>query len=274
MPSRGFTLVEIMIAMVVLTILGTALTQMLLSDSRFVARQEAMLDARQSSRAAMNIMTVELRLVADNGLVAATPESVTVQLPYAFGMTCQGGATTMTASLVPTDSLMYAMAVADGFAWRSNAGTYTTVSGVTVTSSSNSAACTGDSIRTLPGGALIDIGGIPGGQMPPSGLLFYLYQTVTYRFAPSTDLPGRMALWRRAGGTDEELVAPFDSTAGFGCLTGPNLQVETCPPGGGLTAVRGLELRLVGASTTIPSGTNKPEIFDLVTHVPFLNKVN
>ncbi|MFQ6047330.1 MAG: PilW family protein, partial [Gemmatimonadales bacterium] len=63
MQERGFTLIEVMIGMVVLAILGTALTQMLLSDSRFVNRQEAMLDARQAARAAMNIMTVELRLV-------------------------------------------------------------------------------------------------------------------------------------------------------------------------------------------------------------------
>jgi type II secretory pathway pseudopilin PulG len=265
---------EIMIGMVVLAILGTALTQMLLSDSRFVNRQEAMLDARQSARAAMNIMTVELRLVADNGLVAASPESVTVQMPYAFGMACQSAGGVTTASLTPTDSLMYALAVADGLAWRSNAGVYTNISGVTVSNSSNSAACTADGIRVLAGGSLVDITGIPGGKVPPPGRLFYFYQTVTYRFAPSTELPGRVALWRSAGSVDEEIVAPFDSTAGFACLTGPFLQVETCPSSGGLPAVRGLELRLIGASTITPSGGAKPATFDLVTQVPFLNKVN
>lgn len=274
MQERGFTLIEVMIGMVVLAILGTALTQMLLSDSRFVNRQEAMLDARQAARAAMNIMTVELRLVGDSGVVAVSADSVTVNVPYAFGMACQTAAGLTTASLMPADSVMYASSVADGLAWRDAGGTYTPVGGVTVSSSSNTAACTADSIRIIPGGQLVDIAGIPGGQRPPSGSLFYLYQTVTYRFAPSSDLPGRVALWRRAAAADEELVAPFSASAGFGCLTGPNLQVEACPPAGGLTAVRGLELQLVGESTVTPSGMSSPATFDLVTQVPFINRSN
>jgi hypothetical protein len=72
----------------------------------------------------------------------------------------------------------------------------------------------------------------------------------------------------------EELVAPFDTTAGFGCLVGPNLQVQTCPPGGGLAVVQGLELRLIGESEFNAPGTGTPEDFQLVAQIPFLNKVN
>ncbi len=73
MTRRGFTLVELLIAMVVTALLGVALTTLLISDSRFVSRQQAMLQARMAARASMNVMTVELQLVSDSGLIAAAP---------------------------------------------------------------------------------------------------------------------------------------------------------------------------------------------------------
>jgi hypothetical protein len=135
-------------------------------------------------------------------------------------------------------------------------------------------ACDADSIRVVPGGELIAVSGIPG--IPPGpGRIVYLYQTVTYRFATSVDIPGRIGLWRRVGAVAaEELVAPFDTTAGFGCLVGPNLQVQTCPPGGGLATVRGLELRLTGESEFNSPDTGTPEDFQLSMQITFINKVN
>lgn len=274
MNVRGFTLVELLVGMAVTTILGVALARILISDSRFVGRQEAMMDARHASRAAMSIMSVELRMVGAGGLVAATPDSVTVQVPYAFGVTCNTSGTDLIASLMPPDSLMYATAVLAGMAWRNNTGVYNQVPGVTVTSSVDFAACDSDSVRVVPGGELIAIAGIPG-TPPGPGQIMYLYQTITYRFATSTELPGRVGLWRRVDAlAAEEMVAPFDSSAGFGCLVGSNLQVQTCPPGGGLTTVRGLELRLGGESEFDSPQTGEPERFRLATKIPFLNMVN
>ncbi len=273
--SRGLTLVELLVAVVVMAILGTALTRMLISDSRFVSRQDAMISARHAARAAMNTMAVEIRMVADEGLLAATPDSITARQPYAFGMTCQMQGTSVIASLVPPDSLTYASVVPDGMAWRDNTGTYTVIGGIKVMSTTESAACTVDSIRAIPGGMYIKISDLGAPPPPPSGQLFYLYQTVTYRFGASTELPGRIALWRKVGtAAAEEIVVPFDSAAGFGCLVGPKLTVKVCPPPEGIAAVRGLELRLVSASEVAPQGSTDPETFALVTQVPFLNKVN
>lgn len=260
--------------MAVTAILGTALARILISDSRFVGRQEAMIDARHASRAAMSIMSVELRMVGDGGLIAAAPDSVSVEVPYAFGVTCDTDGTDLIASLLPRDSLMYATAILDGMAWRNNAGVYNRITGLTVTSSAATAACDSDSVRVVPGGELIAIAGVPG-TPPGPGQIMYLYQTLTYRFAASTELPGRIGLWRRVGAVAaEEMVAPFDTTAGFGCLVGPNLQVQTCPPGGGLATVRGVELRLTGESEFDSPQTGEPERFRLVTQLPFLNMVN
>ncbi len=207
-------------------------------------------------------------------------------------MTCQEvGSGTIAATLVPTDSLRYANATPGGMAWRDSTGTYLAVDGVFVSAHSNPADCLADSIFThqIPGASLIQISGFgggfmvygeammagPGGVMPPPGQIFYLYELVTYVFATSVELPGRIALWRGAGFMPpQELLAPFDTSAGFGCLVGDDLAVQTCPPAGGLAEVRGLELRLVGASDVAPRGTTDPVTFDLITRVPFLNKVN
>lgn len=274
MSSRGFTLVELLIAMVVMAILGVALTRMLISDSRFVSRQDAMISARQGARAAMNTMAVELRMVGDGGLLAASPDSITARIPYAFGMSCESVTGILIVSLVPTDSLMYASAVHDGFAWRDDAGTYSYWDKSSVASSSETAACEADSIRVLPGGMLVGISNGPVVPVPP-GKILYLHQVVTYRFGASSELPGRVGLWRKVGAAPyEEIIVPFDTAAGFACLVGANLQVETCPPTGGLTAVRGLELRLISASERTPQGSGVPETFSLITKVLFLNKLN
>ena len=88
MTRRGFTIAELVIAMVVMAILGTALARILIDNSRFVSRQDAMMESRATARAAMQAMVAELHMVPDSGLLAAAGDSVTVTVPYAFGMTC------------------------------------------------------------------------------------------------------------------------------------------------------------------------------------------
>jgi prepilin-type N-terminal cleavage/methylation domain-containing protein len=271
MTRRGFTLVELLVAMVVASLLGIGLTQMLVSDSRFVGRQEGMLSARATARAAMNVMGVELRMVGDSGLVAATATEFTVRVPYAFAMACQSSGSILYASLMPTDSLAYASAAPDGILWRNAIGEYVLEDRrLSAAFTTDSSFCQADSIRVVPGGSVITVGNIPGASAPPSGSIFNLYQLVTYRFDASADLPGRTALWREAGGVSEEIATPFDATSGFGYLVGVNLVPQASPPAD-LSTVRGLELQLIGASDTHASGADF-ETYDLTTHVPFFNR--
>ncbi|NIM49209.1 MAG: hypothetical protein GTN62_04615 [Gemmatimonadales bacterium] len=259
-----------MVATTVMAILGIALVRMLMSDSRFVSRQDAMVSARQTARSALNVMAVELRMVSDSGLMAASPDSVTVRIPVAFGMTCRTTAEGTIATLVPYDSLTYASAVVAGMAWHDDAGEYRFLAGVKANPSTEEAQCTADSIRVVPGGELVQIN--PPTAVP-SGRVFYLYQLVTYRFAASAELAGRVALWRSVGKSNDEIAVPFDSAAGFGFLTGPKLSVQDTPPAD-LETVRGLELRLIGISESPPQGRTEPERFELVTQVAFTNKAN
>lgn len=278
--SRGFTLTELVVTMAVMAILGTALARIIINNSQFVSRQDAMLESRGVSRAAMNVLVPELRLISDGGLVAAHRDSLRARVPYAFGVACLRWGPFTYGALVPTDSATYAAATPAGIAWRSGSG-YAVDNSVTIAPSPFTVACTAapDSIRVLPGGLVIRIGGIPGPPTGPApGTIFYLFQNITYRFRSSADLPGRVGLWRRTGnaGSYEELVAPFDTSARFAFLIGPNMEVDTRNnvASGALDSIRGLELRLVGASQYVPQGTSTYQIFGLRTSVAFLNRMN
>lgn len=272
MKNRGFTLIELIVATVVMAILGTALTRMLIQDSQFVDKMDAMMAARQVARAAMSVMSLDFQMVTDGGLVAADPESVTVRVPYAFGMICGTTGSNTTASLVPQDSLVYADANPSGVAWRDVNGDYNFLTGITVAGSIDPSDCTADSIKVVPGGRLIVLTGASSVQ---SGRLFYLYETIKFSFEPSVDLPGKIGLYRTDGlGSKEELLAPFDTAAGFAFLMGQDMSTASTVLPAQLPAVRGLELQLIGESYFVPQGEAEPQTFDLRTSVAFRNVVN
>lgn len=271
MTSRGFTLVELLIAITMAAILATALVRILLSDARFVSQQDAMMAARQTARAAQNVTSVELRMVSDGGLVAAAPESVTVRVPYVFGIACGISGTDRIAALMPADSLMYASAVPNGIMRRGSGGSYVQQALGSVTSSSDLAACTNEGVQLVPGGTLV---ALQPQDVVLTGEIFYLYQTISYRFFPSTDLPGRIGLWRRVNASAyEELVAPFDSTARFRFLVDANPQPSDVPPSN-LARVTGLEMNLVTQSYEIPQGKPDYATFELPVQIAFLNRAN
>ena len=269
MKRSGFTIIELIVATALMAILGTILIQTLVRNSQFVSKVEASMNARQAARAAMVIMTAELGMTSDSGLTAATAKSVTVRVPYAFGMACPT-TTVLYASLVPTDSLMYASATPSGIAWRDSVGTYHFVTGIGV-GGSGTTECVSDSIKTVPGGRNVHINNA--GSIA-SGRIIYLFENITYSFEASTSMSGRTGLFRTNGaGTKVELLVPFDSSAGFGFLIGQNMTPTVVVPGD-LNTVRGLELKLIGESYRDPQGSDEPAEFDLTTSVAFRNRGN
>ena len=270
--SKGFTLIELMIAATVTGIMGVALTQMLIHNSRFVAHTEAMMNARQVARAAMNVMGAELAMVSTGAFIGVpSATSITLRVPFAFGIICDQ-ATQRIASLVPTDSVMFASASADGLAWRNDASeeyTLMTVSNVsTTTDHANEHKCTDQGIAILTDGKMIKMTITP--DTLSIGDIFYLYQDVRYQFASSADLTGRLGLWRKRGSdADEEILAPFDNASSFAFFVGSAATAQASPPSD-LTTVVGLELNLVGSSEVTPLNSSQPPSFEISTRVNFL----
>jgi len=263
-----------------------ALTQLAVSQSRFAALQGGIIQARGGARAALNVMATDFRMVSDSGLVAAAHDSVTVRVPYAYGVACGQLVGKVTVSLLPADSASYAAATASGYAWRDTTGKYVFVEpspGPLSVTGSLPAVCilpivTYPVIMTLsaPGWSATAVA-VPNDTRrtppgPPQGSVVYLYQNVRYAFAPSGQLPGRIGLWRTvlSTGKRDELVAPFDTGACFQFLVGSRLTPRTTPPAV-LDSVAGLRLVLVAASETAPEGQPKPETFTITSNVVFQN---
>lgn len=276
--ARGFALAELVVALVIAGIIGVALTRLVLNQARFVSMQDAMMRSRSGARAALNVLSEELRMVSGGGVVAATQDSITLRVPYAFGVSCKSIAGHFL-GLFPADSAIYAGATPSGYAYRNAAGRYVFVGnavanitpgvlyflGCTLTSPSIT-------LPTAVGWSIPTAVQVSLNAAMDTATAVYLYQEIRYAFAPSTQIPGRIALWRTvlSTGVREELVAPFDTAAGFSFLVGSRYTPQAAPPSP-LDSLRGVRVRLVAASETAPQGRTSPTNFDLSVNVYFRN---
>lgn len=274
---RGFSLAEMMVALVVAGVIGIALTRLVVSQSRFVALQDGLMRARAGARAGFNVALSELRSVTSGGLITAKADTIEARVPLAFGVACgQPSGGQQAILLLPYDSATLATATVDGFAWRDAAGDWRFTAPASVTSmSASSSYCTSTSyadpaISRPTGWRIITVS--PNDVGTGVGTTVYLYHTVRYRLGPSAQLSGRRALWRLAGGTEEELAVPFDTSSHFSFLVGNRLTVQATAPAA-LDSVRGLRLKLVGQSEESPEGRTRPASFTMTTDIVFINRV-
>jgi prepilin-type N-terminal cleavage/methylation domain-containing protein len=278
MSRRGFSLLELIVALVIAGIIGVALTRLVISQARFVAAQDGMMQARSSARAALSVMSYDLRQVSIGGVAAANRDSIDIRVPYAFGIACGYTAGLTALSLVPPDSAAYqaAAATTSGYAYLNATGIWTFVEPAT-RSTGSTALCAAASppvvVLSSPSGLVWGV--YVSGMNAPVGNLVYLYQKVRYAFGPSTQLTGRRALWRTtlANLVREELVVPFDTSSRFDFLVGPMLSVRTAAPAI-LDSVYGLHLRLNSQSEDAPQGRTAPLLFRMTSDIIFRNHEN
>ena len=270
---HGFTLVELMIVMVISALVGTAILKLFVSQAQFFDRQARSRESRSVSRGALNVLMSDLRMVETSaGVVSADPAVIVVRVPYAFGVVCTSTLVATTISRLPLDESFYPAEVFAGYAWLANDRTYTYIEGSALPAAGAVAACDAESITTLPGGTVLTLTPGTAGAIP--GSLVFLYQTVTYQFAESEDVPGRMALWRLVdGGVEEELIAPFGDDARFRFFVNNQPDAQDAAPGAG-DQLRGVELVLPGASERRAVGAQAYAENDLTTAVFFKNRLN
>jgi prepilin-type N-terminal cleavage/methylation domain-containing protein len=264
----GFTLVEVLIALTLTAVLGAAVTGAFVSQSRFFDRQEKVGAARNVSRSAINIIMSELRMVErSGGVTAATNSAITLRVPYAMGLYCNLNVGTMRISRLPADSAQLASAVYSGYAFRTSASTYTYVPGTLPPTPGTAGSCTASGVTELAGGGVMNV---PLGTPLTVATPVFLYQLVTYEFKASTMVPGRIGLYRRVVGAEEELLAPFDTTAMFRFYESDAAVPQTAVPGT-LSNITGIELVLDGLSER-PNGDGTFQRVELSTSVFFRNR--
>lgn len=288
---RGMTLAEVMIALVLIGIVGAMFTKMLVAQGRFFNSQYGQRSARAVSRAPMNFLLSELRMVQDNaGVDAAQADGKRVRLkvPYRFGIVCgtTGGATVV--SMLPVDSAVSATYA--GWAWRAVNGSYTEVAAteplgadsVRDVTGFGEAACTAAHIHkpivnTAGGGTktgrVLELRPASAAATVVSPV--YLWQYVAYEFKASSAYPGRIGLYRiqadgAPGAQELELMAPFDTSARFKFFVQDEDTSQIDVPAD-LTTIRGLDLVLNGAAGAPASSGSTPAVNRVTTAVFFKN---
>ena len=274
----GMGLPELLVALVVMGIIGIATVKTFLSQTRFADMQHKRGMARSVSRAPINLLLSEMRMVDNVGGVAAASaasgaSSITVRVPIAMGLVCgtAGGSTVL--SMTPTDSVVLAGAALSGYAYRGANGTYNYTEGAVTVADAGAATCAAANITTLPGGRVVSV--TPLLPAPATiGTPAFLYQRVRFAFAASAMLPGRRGLWRtlEETGSAEEVAAPFDSVSRFRFYRNSNDTSDVAVPP--LNEISGVELELTGASEQPRFGKNTPETAALRTAVFFVNRIN
>lgn len=122
----GFTLVELAVALLIGSILITAVFQMMSGQARFSAVQSGREETQQNTRGALEILSSELRSAAPQMILDAGPQTVTFMQPRAWGLLCSGAGTTQINVVLPNVGADAAWAVspANGVLVRTGPGTY------------------------------------------------------------------------------------------------------------------------------------------------------
>ena len=88
---RGFTLVEVLIALVIGGILLTTVLRFVQGQIRFTEAQHAREEVQQNLRSSLDLIATEVRGVSASagGILDADATSMTVHIPQAFGVVCR-----------------------------------------------------------------------------------------------------------------------------------------------------------------------------------------
>lgn len=281
---RGFTLIELLVGIVIFAIIGALCTQLITNQGRYFDRQGMANAARNVSRASLNRMVSDFRMIEPSGgVVAASSTSLTIRIPFAMGVECGSPNTSETTiTLLPVDSMTFATDGFYGYAWRNyQTGAYSYVENPASQSPGNStdiAVCTNLNVTTVKGGKVIVLQPmLPAGA--GLGTPVFMYTKIRYEFKASTAVPGATGLYRTrispsGAETSEELVAPFASTASWKFFTVNGGAVAQVNPPLFLSDIRGLELHLDGTSEATAVTRLAPESAPFTTAVFFKNRLN
>lgn len=248
----GFTLIELMMALVLSGLLGTLVFQFIQGESRTVELQNARGAVLQNARGTIELLTGELRTVSALGIVAGDESSVTFRLPVAWGVYCELAGTSA--------ELLYVADRESGPVIVHNRGTNSWAEAGSVSDLRDGDESAGEDCEEGMGVAHADamvatVDPVAWGALEP-GDEFYVYQTVTYELRPEdaeTDW-----IYRIVDGDPQPVAGPVDSENGGLRFTyrdpAGNVVVNPTDPAGNVAQIevqvrmRSRNLNLMGES--------------------------
>lgn len=210
--SSGFTLVELLIAMVLAGIVGGAIVQLLLSQNEFYTTIDDRAFTEHSLRASAELLNRELRAVAPEDIVSADAGQLTVYQDSLRAVVCKSGDPVYAYVYHRVSSPRLESGTIGTYYRNVETGSYEylpsfkpSVSGHPVSECENEGAPAG---RPDEYYMSWDWPTSPG--PPPEGAVIRIFGEVTYSIEPS-DFGEGHALWRNG----QELVGPFTSESEF-----------------------------------------------------------
>ncbi|MQA89890.1 MAG: prepilin-type N-terminal cleavage/methylation domain-containing protein [Gemmatimonas sp.] len=222
--QKGFTLVELMVAMAVAAVIVTALFQFITAEGRFFELQSAHQEVQQNTRVVVELIGSELRsLPPGESLVRAAADSLTIRTAKVWGVVCAlGGATTLDVVMPAVPGLNFTQNSGSGLVV--NLGTEELPvwsDPVLVTAIGEPLdECAGERLSAQAERRTFSVGSMPRKDTLSIGVgnTLYLYEQVTYRAHRSEGVPG-MWIQRRIGdlpaSTNQPMAGPVDESAGL-----------------------------------------------------------
>lgn len=221
-PPRlpGFTLVEVLVAMVIAVLLISALASLVTTQNRFGSSALDQVDAEQAVRAAVDLASSELRMAGAGDLIVAGPDVVSIRFDVSRAVVCE--------VMGPDEVVLFVYdSVTDANVGLETAGTAWArpgrpefryadgwVAAPSVSRIDARARCAGSGATAVgeDDAYLVVDGWLAAfaGHVPSRGSLVRRYGQLTYRFAPSS-FGSDWALWRGS----QELVAALSPDARF-----------------------------------------------------------
>ena len=236
----GFTMVELLVALVISGILATVIFQVVQGQGRFVQYQNARESVQQSTRGGLEMLTSELRGIPAGGLVSAADHAIGVRVPVAWGIVCQaaGAAATSINVAFPIQPInytdvnpLYSRVVADVSA-PGTAAVWSGVMNVTGVVAGAAGACggapAGSEVRTFT------VSGTPGVNVPVGSRLLF-FEWVQYSVA--ADAAGDRWILRQRGNDPAEKVRVAKASSEPGLLGGNGVKFLFYTDVGGNTPV-------------------------------------
>lgn len=276
-PRKGLSMSELLIGMIILAIVGMALTRTLTSQARYFDHQKTSNLARAVSRGPINRVVSDLRMVeARGGMINASASQIDVRVPYAMGVVCGDDNAGTHVALLPVDSAMYSAPGYSGYAWRGGDGVYRYKEDNQTKDVGTLTVCNNAQILVLTtqGAKVIRLNPV----LPDTasyGTPVFLYRKIRYSFGASQMVPGTIGLFRTRleNGQTEELSAPYHASAKFRFFVGNSLTAQDNPPAD-LSTIRGIELNMTGMSERAPSGDVGKQKAPFITAVFFKNRLD